>query len=148
MLSPRSLDTNILYLCGEVTHNLHRALTVAFRKKGIAVTVEQFSVLALLFYKDGINQQEISARLNRDKTTIARIISNMERDRMIVRMTDKTDTRGRLVFLTRKGRTIQRRAIERAGGLYMKALSGVRRNEIKECVGVLNKLILNINETT
>jgi DNA-binding MarR family transcriptional regulator len=148
MISPRSLDTNILYLCGEVTHNLHRALTVAFRKRGIAVTVEQFSVLALLFYKDGINQQEISARLNRDKTTITRIISNMERDKMIVRMTDKADTRGKLVFLTRKGTTIQRRAIEQAGALYMKALSGVGRNELKECVRVLNNLILNINEAT
>jgi DNA-binding MarR family transcriptional regulator len=63
-------------------------------------------------------------------------------------MKDKTDTRGKLVFLTRKGTTIQRRAIEQAGALYMKALSGVGRNELKECVRVLNNLILNINEAT
>lgn len=146
MIVPRSLDTNILYLTGEVTHTLHRALTAAFRQRRIPVTVEQFSVLALLFYKDGINQQEISVRLHRDKTTITRVINNMERDKMIVRVTDKLDTRGKLIFLTRKGKSIQKRAIEQSGALYMKALMGVGKNALTESVRVLSKLIHNINE--
>jgi DNA-binding MarR family transcriptional regulator len=147
MTFPRSLDTNILYLCGEVTHTLHRALTASFRRSGIGVTVEQFSILALLFYNDGINQQEISSKLNRDKTTIARVIANMEREKMIARVTDKTDSRGKLIFLTKKGRKIQQRAIQLSGALYVRALTGVGRNALLESVRVLNKLKLNINAT-
>lgn len=104
MSSPRSLETNVLFLAGEASHMLHGAITAAFKGKKIGVTVEQFSILVLLFYQNGINQQEIGLRLNRNKTTITRVIANMERKKMIVRMTDKADARGKLIFLTAKGK--------------------------------------------
>lgn len=148
MAIPRSLETNVMYLCGKLTHQLHRALTTAFRKNGIRVTVEQFSILALLFYNEGINQQEISARLNRDKTTVARVLSNMERTRMIMRTPDKMDTRGKLIFLTKKGRSIQQRAIAHSGTLYIKAVAGSGKRAMTDTVQLLTRFIRNINETT
>jgi DNA-binding MarR family transcriptional regulator len=143
---PASLEANILFLCGEVTHLLHRGITASFRKNRLQLTVEQFSVLALLFYEDGINQQEISARLNRDKTTIARVISNMERNKTITRATDKSDSRGKLIFLTAKGRSLQRRAIGHAGMLYVKAINSTGKTDIAGSVKVLNRIIRNLNE--
>jgi len=144
MTTPRSLETNVIFLCGELSHIFHRALTTAFAARRISVTVEQFSVLALLFYQDGINQQEISVRLNRNKTTIARVISNMERNKMIVRVTDKKDTRGKLIFLTHKGKTIQGRAIEVSGAMYMKAVAGLSGSSLEQSTVLLNKIIHNI----
>ncbi len=76
MPTPVSLDTNVLYLAGELTHVLHSALSATFRKNKIGVTVEQFAILAILFYQDGINQQELGSRLKRNKTTITRVISS------------------------------------------------------------------------
>jgi DNA-binding MarR family transcriptional regulator len=142
--TPRSLETNVLYLCGELSHVLHGAITAAFKAGRIGVTVEQFSVLVLLFYQDGINQQEISIRLNRNKTTITRVISNMERKKMITRVTDKADARGKLIFLTHKGKTIQKRAIEKSGSIYMKAISGINRKNLEQNARLLNKIIRNI----
>src|SRR5690606_42164141 len=92
MKSPGSLEQNIVYLAGEFTHRFHRALTTAFRRQGLNLTVEQFSILALLWYKDGINQQEISEQLGRDKTTIARVLNTMEKNQLVRRMTDPRDT--------------------------------------------------------
>ena len=144
MSGPRSLETNVLFLCGELTHVLHRALTEAFKKNRIHVTVEQFSVLALLFYQDGINQQEISVRLNRNKTTVTRVISNMERNKMIVRVTDKNDSRGNLIFLTAKGRAIQKRAIEHSGALYLKAVGGIKGSTLEQNARLLKRIIENL----
>lgn len=144
MSNPTSLDTNVLYLAGELTHVLHGALTASFRKNRIGITVEQFSVLAVLFYQDGINQQELSARLKRNKTTIARVVSIMERDKVIARATDKSDSRGKLIFLTKKGKTIQQRAIECSGEVYMKAVAGISNTSLKQVAGLLNTMIRNI----
>jgi DNA-binding MarR family transcriptional regulator len=144
MPAPRSLNTNIIFLCGELSHMVHRSLTASFEGKKINVTVEQFAVLALLFYNNGINQQEISERLNRNKTTIARVISNMERSKLIVRVTDKADARGKLIYLTAKGKEIQRQGIELSGALYLKAIKGIKNNALKEGVDLLNSILQNL----
>jgi MarR family transcriptional regulator, organic hydroperoxide resistance regulator len=144
MPAPRSLNANIIYLCSELSHMVHRALTVSFAGKKINVTVEQFAVLVLLFYHDGINQQEISESLNRNKTTVARVISNMERNKLIIRVTDKTDARGKLIYLTTKGKAIQRQGIELSGAIYLKAISGIKNIALKESVSVLNNILQNL----
>jgi DNA-binding MarR family transcriptional regulator len=144
MSTPASLDTNVLYLAGELTHVLHSALTTTFRKNKIGVTVEQFSIMAILFYQEGINQQELSSRLKRSKTTIARVISIMERNKLIARATDKNDSRGKLIFLTKKGKDIQMKAITHAGAVYMKAIAGLNENSLKQVANVLNKAIQNL----
>jgi DNA-binding MarR family transcriptional regulator len=141
MPAPRSLNSNLIFLCSELSHLVHRALTTSLAEKKINVTVEQFAVLALLFYNDGINQQEISEGLNRNKTTIARVISNMERNKLIVRATDKTDARGKLIYLTAKGKAIQKQGIELSGALYLKAVAGVNNKTLKESVYLLNSII-------
>lgn len=144
MSTPNSLDTNVLYLAGELTHVLHRALTATFRKNRIGVTVEQFSILAVLYYNDGINQQELGSRLNRNKTTITRVISIMERNKVIVRTTDKNDFRGKLIFLTKKGKSIQQRAIMHAGMVYMKAVDGMKGAPLEQAARLLKKMIHNV----
>src|SRR3970040_77017 len=111
MRAPSSLDRNIVYLAGEFAHRFHRALTDEFRQHGLALTVEQFAILAILWYRDGINQQEISGQLGRDKTTIARVINTMEKNKLVKRITDTRDTRGRLIILTAKGKTLQKKTV-------------------------------------
>lgn len=148
MTVPVSLETNLLYVCGNLTHALHRAMTATFRKNRIKLTVEQFAVLALLFYQDGISQKEIAMKLDRDKTTIARVISNMERSKMIARSRDDVDTRGKLVFLTTKGKALQQRAVEHAGLIYSHAMRGIGRNASADAIGTLTRIIKNIHESS
>ena len=91
MKEPTSLDDNILYQIGETTRLAHKAVTSVFSGRGFGVTVEQFSVLALLWYKEGINQQAIANGLHRDKTTVARITENMINSSLIVKVPDQID---------------------------------------------------------
>ena len=143
-MTPTSLENNIIYLAGELTHVLHRALTSSFKKNKIHVTVEQFSILALLFYKNGINQQEISVALNRDKTTIARVISNMERNKLVARVMDKSDSRGKLIHLTTKGKNLQQRAIRHSGELYFRAIKGVSKGALHDTNRTLSAILKNL----
>ena len=146
MKAPSSLSTNIIYLCGEFSHVFHQMLTKEFKGNGIAVTVEQFSVLAMLFYRDGLSQQEISDVLGRDKTTMARVISIMERDNMISRVTNKDDNRGKLIYLTRKGRSIQQKAVGVSGKLYMKAIGNLRESQLAAAIKIIAALTANLSK--
>jgi len=146
MKSPNSLSSNIVYLCGEFSHVFHQMLTREFKENDIAVTVEQFSVLAMLFYQDGLSQQEISDVLGRDKTTMARVISIMERDNMITRVTNKNDYRGKLIYLTRKGRSIQQKAVGVSGKLYLRALGNLRESELKTAMKVMGAMTKNLSQ--
>jgi DNA-binding MarR family transcriptional regulator len=146
MKSPDSLSTNIIYLCGEFAHVFHQMLTREFKENGIAVTVEQFSVLAMLFYQDGLSQQEISDVLGRDKTTIARVISIMERDKMITRVTNKDDNRGKRIFLTRKGRSIQQKAVGVSGKLYLKSIEGLKESQLKAAMKIMTVMTSKLSK--
>ena len=146
MKAPSSLSTNIIYLCGEFSHVFHQMLTREFKENDIAVTVEQFSVLAMLFYRDGLSQQEISDVLGRDKTTIARVISIMERDNMISRVTNKDDNRGKLIYLTRKGRSIQQKAVGVSGKLYMKAIENLRESQLAAAIKIIASMTSNLSK--
>ena len=146
MKSPDSLSTNIVYLCGEFAHVFHQMLTREFKENGIVVTVEQFSVLAMLFYQDGLSQQEISDALGRDKTTIARVISIMERDNMITRVTNKKDNRGKLIHLTKKGRSIQQKAVGVSGKLYLRAIGNIKESELKAAIKVKHYFATNLSK--
>jgi len=119
-------------------------MTDSFRQSGIGVTVEQFAVLAMLYYQNGINQQEISAQLDRDKTTIARVISIMEKNGWIRREMDKGDRRGKVILLTAKGRALQQRAVEVSGKLYMNAMNGVSHAELKMALALMDKISSNV----
>lgn len=145
MKSPRSLEQNVVYLAGEFAHRFHKALTGAFRANGLNLTVEQFSILALLWYGDGINQQEISERLGRDKTTVARVLNTMEKNQLIQRMIDPRDTRGKLVTLTTKGKSLQKKAVRLSGQWYAKCVGSLTSAEEKAGIAVLLKMMNSLS---
>ncbi len=144
-MTPKSLQANIIFLCGDFTHLFHQALTAAFKRNDITVTIEQFSILAVLFYQNGINQKELGTILGRDKTTVTRIISNMMRSKLVRRTADKADGRGKLIYLTAKGKTIQKKAVTVSGELYQKTLENIPQRKLGEAISLIREMTKNIH---
>jgi DNA-binding MarR family transcriptional regulator len=71
-MEPASLEDNIIYQTAKLTKLFQGRMEAAFKKAGFTITVEQFTILVLLWYRDGISQQEISEAIDRDKTTVSR----------------------------------------------------------------------------
>ena len=104
MRTPQDISDNIMFLSGLITNTLANNINRSFREAGIEITIEQFSILALLWYKEGYNQQEIAVAMKRDKTTIARVIRNMFEKNLLVKVPDCNDRRNNLIYLTKKGK--------------------------------------------
>jgi DNA-binding MarR family transcriptional regulator len=143
-MEPQHINENIAFLIGQATHLYYRCVSNAFREKKLEVTVEQFSVLTLLWYEDGLLQKEIARQLNRDKTTLTRVITNMEKRNLVVRIPDKTDRRVNHIHLTFLGRELQKTLIETTGSVYMKSIKGIKREELELLINLLNKIIDNL----
>lgn len=67
------------------------------------MTHEQLILLLIISREKGINQKELSQRLDRDKTSIARSISKLEKSHRVVRIQVGEDKRINNLYLTKEG---------------------------------------------
>jgi DNA-binding MarR family transcriptional regulator len=146
MHSPKSLQTNILFLCGQISKQVHEHLTRSFKDHGYQITVEQFSILAYLWYEEGSNQQHLAEVLERDKTTIARVITNMEKKNLLVRRSDPDDQRNKRIYLTEKGKELQDALVGLSGKVYGSALHGLDEGELSAAISLLQKIYNNLTQ--
>jgi DNA-binding MarR family transcriptional regulator len=145
MKTPESISANILYLTGLITNRLTYSINRSFREAEIDITVEQFSILALLWYREGRNQKDLANELNRDKTTVTRILDKMFEKNLLVKVPDMTDRRNNLIYLTNKGKELQGRCIKLTGEYYIRALNDLSEKELEIATVVLNKIAGNIS---
>jgi MarR family transcriptional regulator, organic hydroperoxide resistance regulator len=143
-MKPSSLDDNIVYLCAQFSHHFNLLIRSEFQRHGIGITPEQLSILVFLWYRGAATQQDISVGLNRDKTTITRVLQNMIRSRIVTRAIHPEDNRARMISLTPKGKRLQDAALQVSGKLYTDMLSGVKEQELVVGTGVLQRLLRNV----
>ncbi len=144
MKTPDNISDDIMFLTGLIINSLTKNINKSFREAGIDITIEQFSILALLWYKEGYSQQQIADSIRRDKTTVARVTGNMFEKNLLVKIPDCNDRRKNLIYLTKKGKELQDRCVKITDGYYIKALADISDAEIDKTVKVLNKIAMNI----
>ena len=66
-----------------------------------------YPFLALLFFEEGVSQDELSRRMRVDKSCTARALAKLEKMGMVERRPDPDEHRMKRVFLSRKSREIE-----------------------------------------
>ena len=121
-----------------------RRLQKNFRNAGLEITIEQWSILYHLWKEDCLSQQELCNRTFRDKPSITRLIDNLEKQAMVIRMPSKTDRRINLVCLTEAAKEIQNLTIDLANQTISEALIGVKKEDIEIVKIVFQKVYDNL----
>jgi DNA-binding MarR family transcriptional regulator len=142
-MKPTSLDNNIVFQCADFSHRFTTLLKTEFRNQGLDLTPEQLSILVALWYKGKATQQEISKQLRRDKTTITRVVQNMEKNGLISFSQHPTDNRSRLASVTAKGERLQNAAIRVSGSLYTRVLTNIPVADLGIAIKVLGRMTRN-----
>lgn len=143
IMNPTSLDDNIIYQIAEFDKRFSERLNEVFKAASHDVTGEQFTVLVVLWYEDGIPQKELANRIGRDKTTISRLVDNMIKRQLIVRAKGE-DRRVRLIKLTEKGRSLQHQLVGLSGTMYTETMAGVDQQDLDVVLRVLNQMRMNL----
>ena len=133
-------------LNGKVSTAINRKLHRNFRQEGIDISPEQWTILLSLWEKDGITQQDLCNATFKDKPSMTRLIDNMERQHLVVRISDKRDRRTNLVHLTKTGRELEGKAFVIANQTLKEALQDVSLEELKIAQEVLRKIFMNTKD--
>lgn len=77
---------------------------------------------------------------------MTRLIDNMERQHLVVRISDKKDRRINLIHLTKDGRELEEQARLVANQTLKEALHGITINELSIGQEVLRKIFFNTKD--
>ena len=124
-----------------VDYHLH----VGFQKAGLDLTKEQMVVLKKLHDEDGLNQNELAYLTYRDKSSLARLLSKMEKKKFIERKPAKTDRRVNQVFLTSHGREIFKCTKPFVSKLITRMEHALSETEKLQIIAILKKVQTNLS---
>ena len=106
-------------------------------------------ICSFVFQHEKCSQDDASSGLRIDKTTAAKAISTLEEKGFILRQTDKTDRRRKLLTLTEKGIDSCRGIINLHDSWLSEVMSALNKNEQEQfeeyCVKLLKKAEEMIN---
>lgn len=132
------------YLLTKASVLMKRRLSVAIKKAGYDITIEQWTILNVLWKNEGLIQTEIAQKTFKDKTNLTRILDKMERDNLIVRNKNPKNRREYKITLTENGANIFRQLIPIAQNnneILLQTLSSEERSLV---VNAVKKIIDNL----
>src|SRR5690606_21225691 len=132
-------------LSGRVSLLLNRFLSQQFKNKGVNLTREQWSVLAVLWKTDGCSQQVIANSTSRDKPSVTRLVDNLVRDGYVIRKNHENDRRLNLIFLTEKGKEVEKVVMEIVDATIEKATKGLSDEQIVAIRDAFQVVYENLN---
>jgi len=125
---------------------IENRLKINFEKNNIDITPQQWSVLTYLWNEDGITQQQLANAFSKDKTSMTRLLNNMEKKELIIRKQDAKDKRNKRILLTYKSKLIKKDTIKIAEKTLVETLVGIDHDNLKLSKKVLKKINNNLKK--
>ena len=138
-------DEFFSFLTGKAYAALGRRLQRNLKEDGVSITAEQWSLLYYLWIEEGRTQQELAGLTFRDKPSVSRLINNLEKLKLVIRVNNKEDKRTNLIFLTKQGRQMKDVCLLQAKRTIDQALAGVKREDLINARNTLDILYSNLS---
>lgn len=123
---------------------IENRLKLNFEDENLDITPQQWSVLTYLWNEDGIPQQELADAFSKDKTSMTRLLNNMEKNELITRKKSEKDKRNKRICLTYKSKLIKKKSIEIAEKTLFDTIKGIDHKDLKLSKMVLKKINKNL----
>lgn len=129
---------------GYLTVATNRVMSAFFRKRlaeaGLGLTAEQWGVLCQLWNEGAVTQDALAARLCVDKSSLSRVLDNMERKGLVKRERDPSDARKKILLATTESEGLKGPCKEVADRVTAEVLKDCDPREIEICLKVLNQV--------
>ncbi len=111
--------------------------------KSIGLSIIQWPTLFALWEEDGITQSELTNRCNTAHYTTTRLLDSLEKMELVERRPHPTSRRAHLVYLTEKGRNLEKEAVAKARAVNTEFLSVLTKNEQEQVESLILKIMTN-----
>lgn len=120
-------------------------ITDILLKENIQVTRKQWIILKILHEEhDGIIQNELAFITNRNKASLTRLISVMEKNNLVERTGCKSDARINLIFITENGKNLFLKMKPFMLDSIQTIQKGLTQTDIQNLIKMLSKIQSNI----
>ena len=116
--------------------------TLKAHKMGL--TFEMLQVMACLWNKDAINQQEVANITVKDKASMTYLIDNLVKRGLVSRLEDETDRRNKLILLTEQGRSLKIKIRPVINEMHEVSGKNIDVDKLKEFMTILDKIEINL----
>ena len=137
-------ESNLGGLFGKSSRLLSNQFNNHLREHNL--TVEQWSLLAVLWSSNGQKQKELQAALLKDKATINSLLSYLVKNGFVTKERDSVDKRSFVISLTPKGKSMQTITIPIAIHNISEAIEGIDEGSLQTTIKVLNQIIDNLTK--
>ena len=141
----KEFDSYLVPWLGKTKQFIDYYITDGLRDNGIDLTKTQMMMLHMLKMANGQPQHNLAFITNRDKASLARLLTTMENKNLLARIPSGTDGRVNLIYLTKQGEQM----LEKAKPVLKKILDEIQKglsdNEINTVISVMKKIQKNIN---
>ncbi len=132
------------FLTGKVSTAISRRLHRNLKCNKLNITSEQWTILYQLWQEEGLTQQELANYTFRDKPSVTRLINNLEKLSLVIRVNDKQDRRSNLIYLTKEGRRLRDEGMRQAGITLQEAMADIQEEDLKTAQKILDKVFQNL----
>jgi DNA-binding MarR family transcriptional regulator len=135
-----------VHLLFELRDQLRQFMQKKFREHHIDLTYEMHQIMACLWRKDGINQQELADLTLKDKASMTYLIDNLSKRGLVKRMENTTDRRSKLIYLTPRGRQLGEKVEPWVAELFSIASRDFDASALREHIRAVEKMRDNVRK--
>ena len=128
----------------EMRNFLRQYIQAKIKENKIDISFEMIEIMACLWNKDGINQQEIADIVIKDKSSMTYLVDNLVKRNMVSRKVDENDRRNNLIYITKEGRLLQKKLHPWILEMYDKAALGIPKTKINQSIEIVKKMSENL----
>jgi len=143
MTSRLDLDDYLPYLLNRAGAKIADAFGKVTRQHGISL--QMWRVLAALNQQDGQSVGSLAATTSIEKSTLSRLLDQMQKKRLLLRRRHSDDQRSISIHRTPAAAAITEKLIPVALAYESKALMGLTRGEEKTLKAMLRRLYRNLD---
>lgn len=132
---------------GKTSKMMNMHISDIFQKNKIPLTKQQWIVLKLLHDDgDGLIQNELAFITNRNKASLTRLISGMEKNGYVKRVSSEKDSRKKNIYITTKGKKLFLKTKPILLSCIYKIQNNISENELENFMKVMLKIQNNLQK--
>ena len=120
----------------------------SFNANDFNLTKNQWLLLKILMDDDGKPQNELAFITNRDKASLTRLISVMEKKNLVARISSKEDKRIKHIYISKKGATTFKETLPVVTKVLDTMQEGLTQNEVENAIEIMKKIQSNISRNS
>lgn len=138
------MEESVLPCIGKTAKMMAIFIGEGLKREGMDLSLQQMIILKILHEEDGQPQQDLAIVTERHKASLTRLISTLEKKKLVTRVPDQTDKRINRVYLTKEGKAQLQATFPVMQELMLEMQKGLDKAALETTIETLQKIQSNL----